>query len=140
MKTITTIKSEAIAKRIEKAMFYDLASFNESARRWCKAMKEGRIIATVTRVSASGMSRNIKIVELHKHGIKGPNRYYTLNFNVFLSVLGYRVNDRGEVIMHGCGMDMIYAITEGVASELQYLGILTEKEYKGLHALQANII
>ena len=140
MKKLVTINSKEIAKRIEKSMYYDIESFNESAKRWCKAIKEGRIIATVTSVARSGMSRNIKIVELHKHGVTGTNRYYTLNFNQFLSVLGYRVNDRGEVIMHGCGMDMVYAITEGVVSELHYLGAINEKEYNELRRNTANVI
>lgn len=135
MKNISIIKSEAIAKRINNAKYYDVKSFNASAKRWCKALKDGRMIATVTKVSASGMSRNIKVVEMAK-GCDG-GRCHLLNFNQFLNVLGYRVNDRGEVILHGCGMDMIYSLTDGVCSTLNYLGILSDKEYKSMNK-QAN--
>ena len=140
MKTLKTIKSDYIAKRIEKEPYFDIDSFNISAKRFCKALKEGRMIATVTKVSASGMRRYIKIVECHKHEAKGENRYYTLNFCAFLSVLGYRINDNCEIVMNGCGMDMIYSITSGVCDTLHYLGALSDKEYKSICGKQANVI
>lgn len=126
MKKISVIKSKEIANRIEKMNYFDVESFNCAAKRFVKAIKEGRIIATVSKVSASGMSRNIKIVELQK--TKGSDQYTMLNFCCFFQALGYRVNDKCEIVRHGCGMDMIYDTLRASIDTLNYLGMLSDKE------------
>lgn len=125
MKTINNIKSKEIAKRIENNEFFDIEDFNAAAKRFVKAVKEGRLIATVSKVAASGMSRNIKIVEMHK---PKTGACYLLNFCAFFRVLGYRVNNDCEIIRRGCGMDMIHDTIDGALSTLHYLGILSKKE------------
>ena len=130
MKAVKTIKDVEIAKRVNACKYYDVDAFNESARAWCKAVKEGRMLATVVQVSRMGTSRQIKILELRKSA--ASKRFYKMNYNQFLKVLGFRLNERGDVVISGCGMDMIYHISYRVANTLRYLGILSNKEFTSL--------
>ena len=131
MKTISILKDNEIQKRINNSSYFDVESFNQCARRFVQALKENRIIATITRVSSSGMSRNIKIVEMHK-GTSG--KYYILNFQTFFKVLGYKTTDNGEIVISGCGMDVIFGTIYNVLGSLEYNGILTHKERENLKA------
>ena len=135
MKTISIIKDSKTAKKVESMNYYDVAQFCKDGKRFVNALRSGRLVATITKVSANGMRRYIKFVELSK--CAGSSTFYAYNFNAFLTCLGYKVTDNSEVIKNGCGMDMVFDTTNGVINTLHWLGMLTAAEcakYQGLMA------
>ena len=129
MKTIKEINNKEIAKRINKESFYNDIIFIDDCERYIKALKERRIIANVVRVSSSGMSRTVKVREIGKATTYG----YCLNtFYCFLKVCGFSTNKDGNIVLKGCGMDMIFSMNYEICSIIKHLGVISEKEFKEL--------
>lgn len=79
------------------------------------AINEGRIVANVTSVARSGMSRKIKFALIK------DNRLYPCTHN-FAEALGYKLTDRDEIRVTGCGMNMIFWAIDYMAGELTAAG------------------
>lgn len=125
MKTIKLIKDKEIAKRVNNMAYYDVETFAEDCKRYAKALKDGRLIATIKSVSRSGMRRVICIEEM----TKGYNGRYALNtFMSFFKSINIGTNKDGYVIANGCGMDMIFYTNYTICRILYHLGVLSEKE------------
>lgn len=129
MKTITQINDKEIAKRVDKERFYNISDFAEDCKRYAKALKERRLIVSIVSVSASGMSRTIKVREI----AKGNDGNFCLNsfYSLFKS-LGITLNKDGNVIMKGCGMDMVFALNYSICGDLHQLGVLNKDECQKL--------
>lgn len=137
MKTIKSIKDKEIAKRVNNMPYYDVETFAEDCRRYAKALKDGRLIASVKSVSRSGMRRVICIEEM----AKGYNDRYVLNtFVSFFEAINIGTNKDGYVIANGCGMDMIFHTNYTICRILYRLGVLSEKECNTLSNAYINKI
>ena len=77
-----------------------------------KSINKGDTLYTiVTHVSQSGMSRNIKVLD-----IKGGNPSY---WNYYISkILGYTLKDDGTLKVQGCGMDMGFHVVNQLSKVL----------------------
>lgn len=107
--------------------------------RYIKATKEGRMICSIDKVSASGMSRTMKFVELSKE--KGSNRHFILNFYNLFDTLGFTaVNHSDYFRIAGCGMNMVFATNYDIIHELKHLGFISEKECSDLAQRTPSVI
>lgn len=105
-------------KKTELEKYLDTEDGQMNAERFIKALAENRIIVSIPRVSKSGMSRVIHFGEIR---VSDDGRGMVWNFDYFFSKFGYRY-ERDGLRVHGCGMDMIYATLDSIASELRELG------------------
>lgn len=100
-----------------------------NAKRFIKALKEGRIICVVKHVSSSGMSRDIAFREV----IKTKYGYSMLQFDWFFEQLGWpRAKNYDAIRVGGCGMDMRFHVIYSVCSELKYYGFKLPKDWVSL--------
>ena len=85
----------------------------EHVKKTYKAIKKGRIYASIESVSRTGMSRRIKFYRVEKNRIiQATNAVNYLRHQKW----DYMVNDAGMKVT-GCGMDMIF---HTLYSALQY--------------------
>ena len=85
----------------------------EHVKKTYKAIKNGKIYASIESVSRSGMSRRIKFYRIEKNRIiQATNAVNYLRYNKWC----YDVNIAGMKVT-GCGMDMIF---HTLYSSLQY--------------------
>ena len=77
-----------------------------------KSINKGDTLFTITtHVSKSGMSRNIKVLD-----IKEGNPSY---WNYYISkILGYTLKDDGTLKIQGCGMDMGFHVVYSLSHAL----------------------
>ena len=100
--------------------------FIDNARRYIKAIKDGRMLCSIGSVSKSGMSRTIKFVEIAKS--KPSNKFYMYNFYQLFDVLGYqKIKDSDYFRINGCGMDMVFNTNYNNIHNLHGLGFITRK-------------
>ena len=105
---------------------YDFDNFMYDAKRYIKAIKEGRIICNIDHVSNSGMSRTLKFVEMAKD--KHNNRYYLLNFYRLFEFFGYaKINNSDYFRVYGCGMDMVFSSNYSNIHAFKSYGIINKK-------------
>jgi hypothetical protein len=130
------IKQKEVTKLVDtynKKNEYPITNdiFIAHAKRYIKAIKEGRMICSIGTVSRSGMSRTIKFVELAKS--KPANKYYMYNFYQLFDVLGYRkIKDSDYFGITGCGMDMIFNTNYNNIHNLHGMGFMNKKTCSGL--------
>ena len=81
MENLNKQELNAIIKAYNKKNSYPMeeSTFIDHALRYIKAIKEARMICSIGSVSKSGMSRNIKFLEMSK----GENRHFLYNFYNF---------------------------------------------------------
>lgn len=99
---------------------------NEMAERIAKAINEGRIMAAITKVASSGMSRKIRFYEVEN------NRPYCITY-YFCEIYGSKMTDNDEINIRGCGMDMIFHTIDTVANRLTDAGFPCK--YSGYYQL-----
>ena len=134
MKNINTIEKN-IAKElklsnVEKYGSTDVQDFIRNAKRYIKAIKQGRVICVIESVSASGMSRVLKFNEC-SGSVKNGFRY--LNFWKLFKDLGFsEARNSNAFRINGCGMDMVFHTNYTIIHQLQRLGFLSKKECENL--------
>jgi len=130
--------NKELMKQINSTSYLDIKSFVNSADRYIKAIKEGRMICSIGSVSQSGMSRNIKFMECRK----GNNRHCYLNFYAFFLALGHRSvgNMDGYFRVSGCGMNMIFHTNYQIIHRLHRLGFISKKQCSNLAQLTPSVI
>ena len=81
-------------------------------------LKPGALVTTILKhVSNSGMSRRISLAVPLKD--KRTKRLYIQNLDWYASnVLGYKVHERGGLVVGGCGMDMGFHVVYSLARAL----------------------
>lgn len=105
----------------------DDSVFIDHAKRYIKAIKEGRMLCSIESVSPSGMSRVIKFVEVSRYSDR--KQYAVLNFYQFFLMLGYsRAKNSDGFRINGCGMDMVFHTNYSIIHQLHHLGFITKKQ------------
>lgn len=100
-------------------------NFIYDAKRYIKAVKEGRLICSIDSVSRSGMSRTLKFVEMAKCKKPFYKPYAMLNFYNFFLMLEYTpARDSGYFRISGCGMDMVFHTNYSIIRTLYRLGFM----------------
>lgn len=123
--TMKNTLSNEVIKNIGKQSYYDAERFTADAKRYIKAIKEGRMINSIGSVSNSGMSRTIKFVEMNKLGKQC--RIY--NFFVFFKVMGYTPVKQSDYFrINGCGMDMIFATNYNIIHNLHRMRFMNKAQ------------
>lgn len=133
MENLNIKEIETIIKGYNKKNEYkiDIETFINNAKRYIKAIKENRMICSIGSVSKSGMSRNIKFVELTKSDTSDKHQLY--NFYQFFDVLGYtKVKNSDYFRIGGCGMDMIFHTNYTIIHNLKSIGLVSVDECKTL--------
>ena len=131
--------SNDVLKLINKERFYSEEHFINDAKRYIKAIKEGRIICAIGSVSSSGMSRTIKFLECSKS--KKENRYRFLNFWSFFRVMGFtQIKDSDYFRINGCGMDMIFHSNYTNIHFLYRMNFITKKQCEVLAQMTPTIV
>ena len=110
-------------------------AFIDNAKRYIKAIKEGRVICNIASVSKSGMSRNIKFLECSG---RKSNYHYSSFYSLFKS-LGYASKDDNFRI-NGCGMDMIFHTNYTNIHNFKSLGLISAKQCSVLAQRTPSII
>tara|TARA_R110000772_G_scaffold148901_1_gene259520 strand:- start:464 stop:901 length:438 start_codon:yes stop_codon:yes gene_type:complete len=104
----------------------DIDFFIRSAKRYIKAIKQGRVICNIESVSASGMSRNLKFLECNGSIKSG---FYYQNFFKLFKDLGFKTPINSNAFkISGCGMDMVFHTNYTIIHQLHRLGFITKKE------------
>lgn len=131
---INTLLNTYNKKQDSEYMKVSMESFIKEAKRYVKAIKERRMICNIGKVSASGMSRNIKFLEMAKcKTYDKKTRYGLSNFYQFFNVMQYTpVKDSDYFRIGGCGMDMIFHTNYTIIHNLQYLGLISKKDCESL--------
>ena len=130
MKNLSTIENN-IAKslklsNVEKYGSSEVDQFTQSAKRYIKAIKQGRVICNIESVSASGMSRNLKFMECNGTIKKG---FHFANFFKLFKDLGFtNARNSNAFRISGCGMDMVFHTNYTIMHQLENLGFITKKE------------
>ena len=131
-------QDKTLLKKINNESFYSIESFIESANRYIKAIKEGRMICSIDTVSASGMSCTIKFLECSK----GKDKFNYLNFFMFFKILDFTPANRHSHYFRisGCGMDMIFHTNYTIIHKLTRLGFINNKQCQNLAQQTPNVI
>ena len=130
MKNLQTIENN-IAKtlklsNVEKYGSSEIDIFTENAKRYIKAIKQGRVICNIEHVSTSGMSRNLKFIECSGNTKKG---FRYLNFWSLFKNLGFSSPKNSNCFkISGCGMDMVFHTNYTIINNLHQLGFINKKE------------
>lgn len=133
MNTETVLQSIASNKEIQKnlsKMNYPLTNEEllNHIQDYIKAVKEGRMLCIIPKVSASGMSRQIKFHSFEPN-TSGNGGYYRQYYALF-QALGYKAvkGNRDAFTISGCGMDMIFHTNYTNMHDFKSLGIITAEE------------
>ena len=125
-------KQERIMKNLESLKknvpeYYSLENFIEDAKSYIKSIKEGRMIVNIASVSKSGMTRRMTFEACIK--ARGENRYRYRQYVSFFKTLGvFNINKNHELVVHGCGMDMIFHVNYTTIHQLCRLGFISKKQ------------
>ncbi len=119
-------ENKELTKAIDKVGHLSVDDFIMNAKRYIKAIKDGRMICSIGSVSSSGMSRTIKFVEMDKGSDK---QFRVYNFWALFKALGYSPVKQSDYFrISGCGMDMIFHTNYSIIHNLGRLGFLNNTE------------
>ena len=121
-------QDKELSKRINKESCYSVDQFIKDVNSYINAVKDGRILYTVERVSQSGMSRLINVTSCEQSRNNYYRKYYYRNYNQMVLVLGYSVNKNGLVRVSGCGMDMLFATNYNLINTFHKLGFINKTQ------------
>ena len=121
-----------LAKYNNKERFpLTLQDVTNNAERYIKAVKEGRMINSIGSVSASGMSRTMKFVEVTR--AKRGERSNVLDFYTLFDFLGHtKINNSDYFRINGCGMDMVFNTNYNNIHALHHYGFINKKDCEKL--------
>lgn len=130
MKSIETIKKNIVKElklsNVEKYGSSEVDDFIRNAKRYIKAIKQGRMLCVIDSVSKSGMSRTLKFNECSG---STKNGFHYLNFYTLFCQLGFtKIKDSNYFRIGGCGMDMVFHTNYTTIHDLYRLGFLSNKE------------
>ena len=149
MKT-TILENIANDKEIQKSakkMNHPLTNeeFYNTSLNYISAIKEGRMLCIIPKVSASGMSRQIKFhsFEIYGNGTTKNSQqvgYYRQYWSLF-KMLGYReVKNSDAFSIGGCGMDMIFHTNYTIIHRLKRLGFITDDDCRVLAQMTPTVL
>ena len=119
------LNRETVA-RISAMEHYNQEDFIKDAKVYIKALQSGRLKYEVTKVSASGMSRNIKITSFEGTMTKGYYRTYA----AFLETLGHKFVSKwsDEIRVKGCGMNMLFYTNYSIIHKLANMKFISKNK------------
>jgi hypothetical protein len=121
---IMSIKlTENVLKNISSTYYYTEKRFINDAKAYLKALKSGRLKYKVKSVSKTKMSRKITVESYEGTMLKGYYRQYL----AFFEALGYKTKD-DTILIHGVGMDMLFATNYRICRMLENMGFISKKE------------
>lgn len=138
-KLLATVNgNKAIQKNLLKLRYYTNENFVNDAKRYIKAIKQGRVINSIGSVSSSGMSRAMKFLECYK----GKFGYQYLNFYCLFVALGYTESKAKNhyFTISGCGMDMVFYTNYSIIHNLYNLGFINKKDCEKLSQMTPQTI
>jgi hypothetical protein len=91
-----------------------------------------RTLICSMKVSSSGMTRKLNFIGVHNGLIWHLNGLFKLE--------GYGLDKNGNVIVRGCGMDMIWNTVYNMAYKLNNLGFIADTELQRLSQNSAIVI
>jgi len=148
MKTVNVLEAIANDVQIQKAskkmkcpMTND--EFLSTAQNYINAIREGRMLCIIPKVSSSGMSRQIKFhsFEINTKPLNRESVGYYCQYWSFFKMLGYSEARNGDAFtIGGCGMDMIFHTNYTIIHKLTRLGMLTEDECKTLAQMTPTVL
>ena len=139
MKTKGIISDVKVQSAIKNHYYGESTEFFADCKRFCNALKEGRLIAhSKSYGSANDAKYKVKIFECVKD--RYTKKYITLNFNRFFMAMGYKVNYSCEILTSGGNVDIIYHSICYCLNRLHSLNIINDKEYRTLWGNKANEI
>lgn len=98
-----------------------------------KDLKNKKIIAIVSHVSQSGITRHIKFAYVGKNGYM-----YNISYKM-AKILDYSYNNNtNSIIVKGCGMDMIFHCLYNLNSYAIMYGVVRKSKNKTMHDLRYN--
>jgi hypothetical protein len=115
--------NKKIEKRIATDDCYSEEGFIRDAKTYINAVKSGRILYDVVRVSKSGMSR---VINIRSFEGKMSGGYYR-TYGVFLKALGYSMVDYNNIRVYGSGMNMLFHTNYCILHDLHSMGFITNK-------------
>lgn len=125
-----------IQKNMKKLRYYSNEQFFADVKTYITAIKSGRMLCIIDKVSSSGMSRTIAFKSCEK-GQKG--KFYFRDYNCLFIALGY--TEVGYYFrINGCGMDMIFHTNYNNIGQFCGLGFLTRKESEVLRQTTPNVM
>lgn len=136
-----TIEIQSMLDKHNKSKIFpvNIESFLESAARYVKAIKTGRMICSIDKVSASGMSRTLKFVEMARRD--NTTQHSLLDFYGFFDVLGHeKVKNSCYFRIHGCGMDMVFNTNYCIMHQLCSYGLITRAQCTELAQMTPSVI
>lgn len=117
--------NKELIKNIDNLNYYNVEQFISDAKTYIKAIKEERMICIIKKVSASGMSRDLKFLSAERGKDK---RFYHRQYNCLFIALGYKeVQRTGTFKIHGCGMDMVFHTNYTIIHKLKTLGFISDE-------------
>jgi len=124
---MTKKQREEIEKMVKDIKYYDVERFISDAKTYLKAVKDGRILYNVDKVSQNGMSRTIFISSCERC----KNRFSYRNYDTMLEVLGYKFDkDSYAIRVHGCGMNMLFATNYDIIGTFKRLGLINQLQFE----------
>lgn len=129
--------NKELMSNINNISYFDENDFYNNANRYIKAIKEGRVICNINKVSKSGMSRTIKFLECSG---SYKTRFNYLNFWVFFKAMGYTEAKYNYFRVYGTGMDMIFHTNYNNIHNLQRLGFISKNQCSKLAQLTPTVI
>jgi len=125
-------KIEKLTNNIQKLEknfpnYYEIDLFIRDAKAYIQAIKQGRMICNVASVSKSGMTRKMVFNSCDKGNKHRP--FFYRQYSSFFQALGtFNVNRDHQIVVGGCGMDMIFHVNYTTIHQLHKLGFISRKE------------
>lgn len=113
-----------IMNQLKKMEHYKPSMFVKDGMRYLKAVEEGRIQYNVESVSPSGAARQIKILSCERIKCR---KFVYMSYISFLEALGFKTRDF-NIIVRGCGMDMLFVTNRNIILSLKELGFISHKK------------
>ena len=107
---------------------YDhIEDFMKTAVQYIQGVRQRRVISCVHSVAPSGMSRKASLKMLIK--CSSENSFNMLYLNAFAQlVTGDKRDKDGNIILTGCGFDVVWDLNYRIINSLCYLGFISKKE------------
>lgn len=138
MKKIETLTKNVSELQKNFPNWYGIESFIRDAKQYIKAIKERRMIVNIASVSKSGMTRRMVFNSCEKNK-RTKNCYYRQYTGLFTALGTFTVKNH-EIVVGGCGMDMVFHVNYTTIHKLHKLGFITRKECDILAQITPQII
>ena len=128
-------QDKELLKKINNESYYSVDQFIDDAKTYINAVKDGRILYNLQKVSQSGMSRLINVMSCEKLECYNCRKYYYRTYCQMFAVMGYHVNKEGLVRVNGCGVNMMFATNYDLIMNFLNLGFISKTQCEVLRQM-----